>query len=334
LRAELLKQQIERPDDEWLAQQLALLDTAAIGTLHSFCLQLAHEHFHELGLDPQFNILDESQTRPLQREALDELFEKHYTSRDADSVAVQQLIRGLGRGADAGIRKLVLKLHGFAQSLPDPDGWLTEQARRFAQEQPEEWRGHFATAVRRLDADWRNELEGVPDAVPAVQLALTALRAMPARLDFSAAAKVIQSLVQADQDENWPRGTKTKFRTPLKKFFAEVETLAEWLPGGDTDPLVQDWAWARQDMLALLLWCASSPQLLPPASASSAVWILATSSSARCDCCGMNAPRGMARTVRAHFRGRVSGHQRRAGCDFNDAESPEVWRGIAFWSAM
>jgi ATP-dependent helicase/nuclease subunit A len=252
LRAELLKQQIEQSSDEWLAQQLALLDTAAIGTLHSFCLQLAREHFHELGLDPQFNILDESQTRPLQRETLDELFEKHYTSQSADSIAVQHLIRGLGRGADAGIRKLVLKLHGFAQSLPDPDGWLAEQTKRFAQEQPDEWRGHFATAVKWLAAEWRDELEAATTAVPAIQLALAALRAMPSQLNFSAATKVIRSLVHADEDKNWPRGTKTKFRLPLKKFFAEVEALAELLPSDDADPLTQDWAWAQQDMLALL----------------------------------------------------------------------------------
>lgn len=55
-----------------ITQQIALLDTANICTLHSFCLQLAREHFHELGLDPQFGILDETQTRPLQRAALDE----------------------------------------------------------------------------------------------------------------------------------------------------------------------------------------------------------------------------------------------------------------------
>jgi ATP-dependent helicase/nuclease subunit A len=253
LRSELLKQQIERPDDEWLAQQLALLDTAAIGTLHSFCLQLAREHFHELGLDPQFNILDESQTRPLQRETLDELFEKHYASQNADSVAVQQLIRGLGRGADAGIRKLILKLHGFAQSLPDPEGWLAEQTRRFAQEKPDEWRSHFAAAVKRLNDEWRGELEAVTTAVPAIQLALAALRAIPSQLDFSAVVKAVQSLVHADDPKNWPHGTKTKHRNPLKKFFAEVEALAELLPSDDADPLAQDWAWARQDMLALLL---------------------------------------------------------------------------------
>ena len=53
-------------------EQLALLDTARIGTLHSFCRQLILDHFHLLGIDPAAGILDEQQTRPLIETALDE----------------------------------------------------------------------------------------------------------------------------------------------------------------------------------------------------------------------------------------------------------------------
>jgi ATP-dependent helicase/nuclease subunit A len=65
-----------------------LLDAARICTLHSFCLQLAREHFHELGLDPQFSVLDAHQTRPLVRATLDELLERCYTRDDAEARAV------------------------------------------------------------------------------------------------------------------------------------------------------------------------------------------------------------------------------------------------------
>ena len=36
-----------------LAEQLALLDTAHICTLHSFCFHLVSRHFYDLGLDPR-----------------------------------------------------------------------------------------------------------------------------------------------------------------------------------------------------------------------------------------------------------------------------------------
>src|SRR5690606_13351926 len=44
---------------EHFQKQLALLDSALISTLHSFCMQLVREHFYELGIDPDVSVLDE-----------------------------------------------------------------------------------------------------------------------------------------------------------------------------------------------------------------------------------------------------------------------------------
>jgi ATP-dependent helicase/nuclease subunit A len=74
-------QQAPVGDADILAEQLALLDTAQISTLHSFCLRLVREHFHHLAIDPQLVILDEGQTRPLSRDCLTSLL---YTSDAAD----------------------------------------------------------------------------------------------------------------------------------------------------------------------------------------------------------------------------------------------------------
>src|SRR5262249_7653385 len=74
IREALLERQQAQPEDTHLIEQVALLDTAAISTLHSFCLQLVSEHFHELGIDPQVTVLDPSQTRPLAEETLDGVF--------------------------------------------------------------------------------------------------------------------------------------------------------------------------------------------------------------------------------------------------------------------
>src|SRR6478736_6099058 len=252
LRAELLKRQAASPDDEWLAQQLALLDTAHICTLHSFCLQLSREHFNELGLDPQFSILDETQTRPLQRAALDDLFERHYTSNADASAAVRELIRTTGRGADGGIRKLVLKLHAFSQSLPDPGAWLDAQAQRFAAAEPNEWRRHFALAVSQLRDEWAVKLREARGQTAALTLASDALQSLPAQPDFTAACIAIQAIAAADIAENWPRGTKGKFRDPLKSFFEEAVFLGALTPTEGSDPLAQDWNWARGSMTALL----------------------------------------------------------------------------------
>lgn len=252
LRAELLKRQTTQPDDEWLAQQLALLDTAHLCTLHSFCLKLAREHFHELSLDPQFSILDETQTRPLQRAALDDLFERHYTSNAEASVTVRELIRSVGRGGDGAIRKLVLKLHAFSQSLPDPAAWLDEQARHFSETEPHVWRQHFALAVGQLRDEWSVRLCESRGQTTALKLSSDALQALPAQPDFAAAATAINAIAAADSAKNWPHGTKGKFRDPLKSFFEEAAFLGSLAPTEGNDPLAQDWNWARASMLALL----------------------------------------------------------------------------------
>ena len=65
-----------------LAEQLALFDTAHIGTLHSFCLKLVREHFYELGLDPKMAVLDEGETRLLADETLNEELQGCYGGQD------------------------------------------------------------------------------------------------------------------------------------------------------------------------------------------------------------------------------------------------------------
>ncbi|MFM2082332.1 MAG: hypothetical protein RL380_1023, partial [Verrucomicrobiota bacterium] len=257
LRQDLLKLHATAPTDEHLAEQLALLETARISTLHGFCLQLIRAHFHLLGLDPSFGILDEQQTRPLQRTALDELLEQHYSGTTAHNRAVQQLIRTVGRGADKHIRSLILRLHAYTQSLPDPAAWLAAQEKYFAETTPAHWQKLFIQAVADWRDEWTNKLNGdfEMDEVPAVELALTALTALPKNPSLEQASTALRAVLEADADKekNWPRGSIGKVRDPLKKFFSDAEFLGALAPDGQTDPLAEDWQWARSTMTVLLL---------------------------------------------------------------------------------
>src|SRR5690349_5706523 len=57
IRATLEKELEKNPSNPRLHEQLALLDSAHICTLHSFCLKLVRDHFYELELDPQLSVL-------------------------------------------------------------------------------------------------------------------------------------------------------------------------------------------------------------------------------------------------------------------------------------
>src|SRR6185369_8377587 len=73
IRQRLEEESQKGQDRSWWQEQLALFETAHIGTLHSFCLQLVRQHFYHLDLDPQLSVLDEDESRLLAEETLDKI---------------------------------------------------------------------------------------------------------------------------------------------------------------------------------------------------------------------------------------------------------------------
>ena len=161
LREQLEEKLRAAPDEPRWAEQLALFDTAHIGTLHSFCLKLVREHFHELGLDPQLAVLDAGEARLLADETLDEELQAHYAGQNELAGAVQKLIQIYGGGRDQAIRQLVLRLHHYAQTRPDADGWLARQIEKFASPAPDEWREWLLDGIQAWRDEWLPVLENL-----------------------------------------------------------------------------------------------------------------------------------------------------------------------------
>jgi ATP-dependent helicase/nuclease subunit A len=252
LREQLEEKLRAAPDEPRWAEQIALFDTAHIGTLHGFCLKLVREHFHELGLDPQLAVLDEGEARLLADETLDEELQEHYAGQNELAEAVQKLIQIYGAGRDQAIRQLVLRLHNYAQTRPDADGWLAQQIEHFASPSPDEWRGWLLDGIRAWRDEWLPVLEslGAPANEKAAELP-GILRRLPKNFSRSAAAEILAQIISADG--NWPAKRKTVLRKPLEKFFADAAFLHSLAPVTDgRDPLAEDWDWVRGHMGALL----------------------------------------------------------------------------------
>jgi ATP-dependent helicase/nuclease subunit A len=120
IRGRLEEERQKHPEDPRWQEELALFETAHIGTLHRFCLELVRQHFYQLELDPQLTVLAEEEARLLANETLEDLLQEHYAGRGKTAEAVQQLIQSQGRGLDKPIRGLVLRLHNYTQTLPGP----------------------------------------------------------------------------------------------------------------------------------------------------------------------------------------------------------------------
>jgi len=251
IRARLEEELKSDPGNSHWQEQMALFDTAHLGTLHSFCLELIRQHFYELELDPQLAVLAEEEARLLADETLERLLQEHYAGRTSAAEAVQQLIQTQGRGWDKPIRALVLRLHHYAQTLPDPAGWIAGQIAGFASPQPDTWQQWLLAALGESRRRWLPLLEGQPpqnEIAAACAAALRALQPMPSRAD---AAAVLDQVSAAARE--CPRGRRTDCLKPLKEFLSETEFLLSLARvENGSDPLAEDWNWVRSQMITLL----------------------------------------------------------------------------------
>jgi ATP-dependent helicase/nuclease subunit A len=129
-----LQDRAEQNPDPYLERQLALIEHAQVSTLHQFCSRLLRQHFHLLGLDPHFTILDEDEAKLLRAETVRGLFADGYegtlADRDICPTEFHNLIDCYGDGNDATLERAVLRAHDLLCSLVDPQAWRDEALRR------------------------------------------------------------------------------------------------------------------------------------------------------------------------------------------------------------
>ena len=115
----------ENPENVHLQRQIILLNKASICTIHSFSLDVIHNHFYEIDLPSNFKIVDTAEIDLLKQEVLDDLFEQKYTENDKDFIELLENYTNY-RGDEA-LQELVLKIYKFIQSSPFPLKWLQEK---------------------------------------------------------------------------------------------------------------------------------------------------------------------------------------------------------------
>ena len=112
---ELLRQS---PQDPLLRRQSILLSQAHIGTVDSFCAEMAREFFHLLDIAPDFKIVSDKQEEELMDAALLEA-----VSAAFESGAIAPLADAFsGERDDRRLMNMVRTLYRYTQSTPSPSG--------------------------------------------------------------------------------------------------------------------------------------------------------------------------------------------------------------------
>ena len=134
LAAALSERIAQKPDDLRLLRQQMLVARANISTVHGFCSSLIREHFHLLGLPPQFRVAETAETAQMADEALNEIVEELYQENSPEFIELTEL---LSPGKDDRILfDAIQKIHTFMQSHPYPEKWLAEKQGYYAIDLP------------------------------------------------------------------------------------------------------------------------------------------------------------------------------------------------------
>ena len=125
-----LESELDSDNQARLERQMILLSGAQISTFHSFCQSVLRRNFSQIDLDPKFRPGDTNELEILKREVLEELFEENYSGGGEAFKKFTDEFGGNVRG-DEQIHDMILDLHSFALSMPNPDAWLDSLAKPY-----------------------------------------------------------------------------------------------------------------------------------------------------------------------------------------------------------
>lgn len=108
----------------YLEEQLNLLPSAHISTIHSFCQWLIQSYFYRLDLDPNLRVGSEGEMKLIAREVLENYLQESY---EQGSPEVLRLSLRFNRKADdEALMELIESIYEFSRAQEDPRGWLED----------------------------------------------------------------------------------------------------------------------------------------------------------------------------------------------------------------
>ncbi len=121
----VLDREIEKnPEDVRIIRQATLLHNAKITTIDSFCSFVVKNHFEEINLDPRFRIAENGEIKLLEKDVLDQIFEKNY-SREGNEAFLQLVENYSSSRSDANVREMVENIYQKSQSSSWPGEWIS-----------------------------------------------------------------------------------------------------------------------------------------------------------------------------------------------------------------
>lgn len=119
----------ENPQDVNLMRQKMLLQSANIGTIHSFCSGLVKENFFKLGVSPKFRIAKESELKAIENDAMETTLERFFSEMTPENKLAADLFTS--EKDDRSLANVIKTVYELTKSLPFPKLWMKKALKMY-----------------------------------------------------------------------------------------------------------------------------------------------------------------------------------------------------------
>lgn len=127
----------QHPEDKNLQRQQLLLQSASIGTIHSFCLNIIKENFFKLGISPNFRIATDSETEIIKNRAMESTLEYFYEKNSPDFKRLADFFTG--EKDDNNLADIINHVYKFTDSMVFPKKWMEEILELYGESEISVW---------------------------------------------------------------------------------------------------------------------------------------------------------------------------------------------------
>ena len=124
------------PENEHLLKQQTLVHRALITTIDSFCLDVIRNHFQDIGIEPDFRVIDDGEAELIRADVLGKVLERAYEVKDPSFIkCVETFCPG---NDDKTLEEIIMGLYRTSESFPWPEEYLVAAKKDHDIEVPED----------------------------------------------------------------------------------------------------------------------------------------------------------------------------------------------------
>lgn len=146
----------ENPKNKNLQRQQLLIQSASIGTIDSFCLNIIKENFFKLGISPNFRIANESEIEVIKNSAMGTTLEHFYEEKSPDFQELADFFTG--EKDDRNLEDIINQMYQFTNSMVFPEIWMKEILKLYDYSEVSIWEKYILDFCKKQISSLKNLL--------------------------------------------------------------------------------------------------------------------------------------------------------------------------------